>query len=149
MTAKILLLDIETAPNIAYVWGAWKQNVGQKQWVQKGHIMSIAWKWLNDDGIYYIENRKSNDKKLVTKVYELLDEADIVVAHNGQKFDLPVIIGRGVVHGLKPPSPYYVVDTLLTARKELRLVANSLANLCEELDLPRKDDHKKYPGIRS
>lgn len=147
MNAKILILDIETAPNIAYVWGAWKQNVGQKQWINKSHIMSIAYKWLGDKHIHYKENRKGDDKVIVKEIYELLDAADIVVAHNGKKFDLPVIIGRGVVHGFNPPSPYFVVDTLETARKELRLVSNSLANLCEELDLPRKEEHKKYPGF--
>lgn len=147
MTARILILDIETAPNIAYVWGAWKQNIYQKQWLEKSHIMSFAAKWLGSDDIFYVENRTSNDAEIVYNLYELLDLADIVVAHNGQKFDLPVIIGRGVVHGYKPPSPYFVVDTLLTARRELRLVSNSLANLCEELGLTTKDDHKNFPGF--
>lgn len=147
MTARILILDIETAPNIAYVWGAWKQNIGQKQWLEKGHVMSFAAKWLGDDEIMYIENRKSNDKHIITVLYDLLDQADIVVAHNGQRFDLPVILGRGVVHGLTPPSPYFIVDTFQTARKELRIVSNSLANLCEELGLTKKEDHKKFPGF--
>ena len=147
MTAKILLLDIETAPNVAFVWGAWKQNVSLKQWIEKSHIMSFAAKWLDSPFILYEENRHNNDKKIVKHLYDLLDEADIVVAHNGQKFDLPTIVGRGVVHGYKPPSPYYVVDTFQTARKELRLVSNSLANLCADLGLPVKDDHKKFPGF--
>lgn len=147
MTTKILIIDVETAPNIAYVWGAWKQNVGLKQWLERGHIMSFAAKWLDSPYIFYEENRKSNDKKIVKSIYKLLDEADIVVAHNGKKFDLPVIVGRGVVHGFTPPSPYFVVDTLETARKELRLVSNSLANLCEELGLPQKKNHQKFPGF--
>lgn len=145
--SRILILDIETAPNIAYVWGAWKQNVGQKQWLEKGHIMSFAAKWLNDPRIFYYECRKADDREIVKRLYELLDEADVVVAHNGVKFDLPTVVGRGVVHGYLPPSPYYVVDTMLVARRELRLVSNSLANLCEELGLPRKEDHKAFPGF--
>lgn len=150
MSAKILILDIETAPNIAYVWGAWKQNVGQNQWIEKSHIMSFAAKWLGkeDDDIIYVDNRTDDDSLIVAVLYQLLDEADIVVAHNGQKFDLPVIIGRGVVHGYTPPSPYFVVDTFQTARRELRLVSNSLANLCEQLGLPQKQDHKKFPGFQ-
>ena len=147
MTARILILDIETAPNIAYVWGAWKQNVGLKQWVKKSHIMSFAAKWFGENGVIYYENRKSDDKAIVKALYDLLDTADIVVAHNGDKFDLPTIIGRGVVHGFSPPSPYLTIDTVKTARKELRLVGNSLALLCEELGLPKKDEHKKYPGF--
>ena len=63
--AKILILDIETAPNIAYVWGAWKQNVGHNQRLEKSHIMSYAAKWLGKDLMFYEENRKSNDKRIV------------------------------------------------------------------------------------
>lgn len=147
MTARILLLDIETAPHIAYVWNAWKQNIYQKQWLEKGHVMSFAAKWLGDDEIVYVENRKSDDLNIITILYDLLDQADIVVAHNGQRFDLPVILGRGVIHGLTPPSPYFIVDTFQTARKELRIVSNSLANLCEEMGLTQKEDHKKFPGF--
>lgn len=145
--AKILILDIETAPNIAYVWGAWKQNIGANQWIQKTHIMSYAAKWLNDDEIFYVENRKSNDKPLLKKLFRLLDEADIVVAHNGDKFDLPVILGRGLVHDLAPPSPYFTVDTCRVARRKFRFSNNSLAVLAEELKVGTKGGHKKFPGF--
>ena len=147
MKAKILIIDIETAPNLAYVWGAWKQNVGQNQWLKKSYIMSFAAKWHGSDEVIYEDNRKNDDKKLVSVLFKLLDEADIVVAHNGRKFDLPVIVGRGVVHGFTPPSPYRIVDTLETARKEFRFVSNSLANLCEELGLTKKGQHKKFVGF--
>lgn len=146
--AKILILDIETAPNIAYVWGAWKQNIGQNQWKEKGHIMSFVAKWLDNDTIVYAENRKSNDKTIVKKLVGLLDEADIVVAHNGDRFDLPVILGRALVHGINPPSPYHTVDTCRIARRRFRYTTNSLANLAEELGLyHQKEKHKKFPGF--
>lgn len=147
MIAKILFIDIETAPNMAYVWGAWKQNIGQKQWLNKSYIMSVSWKWLDDLIPDYVENRGNNDAPLVKTIYDLLDKADIVVAHNAKKFDIPMVLGRGVVHGYNPPSPFHVVDTYDIARRELRFVSNSLMNLCEELDLPRKEDHKKFPGF--
>lgn len=147
MKSKILILDIETAPNLAYVWGAWKQNIGQKQWSEKGHIMSFAAKWLEEDEIIYEENRTSNDKHIVQSLFSLLDRADIVVAHNGRAFDLPTVLGRGVIHRINPPSPYHIVDTLTVARKEFRFVSNSLANLTEEFGVTEKDDHKKFPGF--
>lgn len=145
--SKILILDIETAPNIAYVWGAWKQNVGQKQWLDKTHIMSYAAKWLGEDEIIYKENRKQNDKPLVKALFKLMDEADIVIAHNAKKFDIPTILGRGIIHSLDPPSPFRVVDTLIDARREFRFVSNSLANLAEELGVEEKDSHKNFPGF--
>lgn len=148
MTAKVLLIDIETSPNIAYVWGAWKQNVGSNQWIEKTHIMSFAAKWLDEEEVMYEENRTSNDKKIIREIYNLLDEADVVVAHNGDGFDLPTILGRGVAHSYVPPSPYHVVDTLKIAKRRFRFPQNSLAFLCEHLNLPRKLDHKKYPGFK-
>lgn len=147
MTAKILLIDIETSPNIAYVWGAFKQFVGAKQWIEKTHIMSYSSKWLGSGEIRYEENRGSNDKKIVKSIYTLLDKADIVIAHNGDNFDLPTIVGRGIVHGYTPPSPYFTVDTCKISRRQFRFPMNSLEFLCDHLDLPRKGGHKKYPGF--
>ena len=115
---KTLIFDIETSPNLAYVWGKWKQNVGDNQFVEKSYIMSFAAKWLHDDEIIYTDNRHNDDKKLVGELYDLLDQADVVVAHNGKRFDLPKVLGRGIVHGYTPPSPYAIVDTLLVARKK-------------------------------
>lgn len=147
MTAKVLLIDIETAPNVAYVWGAFKQFINAKQWISKTHIMSFAAKWLDEDEVIYEENRKSDDRKIVKSLYKLLDEADVVVAHNGDGFDLPTIVGRGVVHGLTPPSPYFTVDTYKVTKRKFRFPQNSLEFLTTHLDLPKKDGHKKYPGF--
>lgn len=147
MKAKILILDIETAPNMAYVWGAWKQNVGANQWIKKGYTMSFAAKWLGSGEVFYEENRGDNDRKLIKKLLKLLDEADIVVAHNGRKFDIPTILGRAVVHRLPPPSPFHQVDTLEVARREFRFVSNSLAVVAELLGLSGKDKHKNFPGF--
>ena len=129
--AKVLIFDIETSPNLAYVWGKWKQNIYSGQFLEKSYIMSFAAKWLDNDEIIYFDNRHNNDKQLVRELYKLLDEADVVVAHNGKKFDLPRVLGRGLVHGLMPPSPYHVVDTLLVARRRFGFLSNSLADLCE------------------
>ena len=145
--SRILLLDIETAPNTAYVWGAWKQNISQNQWREKGWIMSAALKWLDEDEILYLENRSHKDKNIVKKIFSYLDDADIVVAHNAKRFDIPYILGRGVALGLRPPSPFHVVDTLTVARNKFRFVSNSLANLAEELGTTRKREHGKYPGF--
>lgn len=145
--ANVLILDIESSPNLAYVWQKWKVNIGDNQFLEKSYLMSYAAKWLGEDLIYYEENRHNNDAGLVKGIFDLLDQADVVVAHNGDKFDLPTIMGRGVVHGFKPPSPYHTVDTLKIARKKFRFLSNSLEALCNELGLPKKGKHKEFPGF--
>lgn len=145
--AKILIIDIETSPNLAYVWSKWKQNVGDNQFIEKSYLMSFAAKWLEEDQVIYEENRHGDDRKIVDSIFSLLDEADVVVAHNGDKFDLPTILGRGLKHGLQPPSPYQTVDTLKVAQRRFRFVSNTLSALCEDLGLTKKDTHKEFPGF--
>ncbi len=145
--AKILILDIETAPNLAYVWRFFKENVGAKQVVEHSEIISYAYKWLGDPTVHYYDVQYATEAAILEPLMEVLDNADIVVAHNGNKFDLPTIQGRALVAGLRPPSPYKTVDTLLVARYEFNFPANSLEYLSTILGVDKKDDHKKFPGF--
>src|SRR3546814_6332122 len=61
--------------------------------------------------VIYHENRTDDDVDITAKLIALLDEADVVIGQNSDRFDLPTINGRALVAGLKPPSPYKTVDT--------------------------------------
>lgn len=146
--SKILIVDIETAPKIAYVWRFWKENISPKQVKQHGHIMSFAAKWLGADDITYVENRKEDDRKIVSRLCELLDQADMVIAHNGEGFDFPQIRARAVVHGIKPPSPFKAIDTYKIAKREFGFPSNSLEYLTNVLNCKtKKGKHSKFPGF--
>jgi hypothetical protein len=145
--AKILILDIETSPNIAYVWRFWKENVGAKQVLDHSTIMSFAYKWLGEKETYYFDTQFHKEEEILPFLIEVLDAADIVVAHNGNKFDLPTIQGRAMVAGIRPPSPYKTIDTLLVARYEFNFPSNSLEYLSGILDVEEKDSHKEFPGF--
>jgi hypothetical protein len=67
-----------------------------------------------------------DDKKLLQKLWPLLDEADIVVAHNAVRFDIPKINTRFLHHGITPPSPYKMVDTLKVAKRYFGFTSNRL-----------------------
>jgi predicted RNA-binding Zn-ribbon protein involved in translation (DUF1610 family) len=145
---KVLILDIETSPHLAFVWKFFKENISAKQVKENGYLLSFAAKWLEEDEIFYEENRKDNDRVLIKNLCILLDEADIVVAHNGAKFDLPKILGQALVHQLPPPSPVKIIDTCLIARKEFGFPSNSLEYLCNILNLKnKKTAHSKFPGF--
>lgn len=147
MTAKICILDIETSPNLAYVWRFFKENIGAKQVLEHTEIMSFAYKWLGEEKSYYYDTQFDSEHKLLTYLLEVLDAADIVVAHNGNKFDLPTIQGRAMVAGLHPPSPYKIVDTVAVARSEFNFPSNSLEYLSKILGVEEKGGHKNFPGF--
>lgn len=145
MTAKTLFLDIETAPKRAFVWSMWKQNIGLNQLEADGYILCWCAKWA--DGTKVLSGKLTkeevadeDDSRIVAEVHKLMDKADIIVGHNGDRFDLPIINTRFVTHGLLPPSPYKTVDTLKVARDKFKFTSNRLDALGMFLGLGRKID---------
>jgi hypothetical protein len=122
LSARILLLDIETAPIIAAVWQPYEANAVYI--IRDTYILSFAAKWLGERGVKThtlpdyprYRSHRHDDKSLVRELWNYLDSADIVVAHNGVRFDMPKIRARMVVHDLPPPSHYRTIDTLQIAR---------------------------------
>lgn len=148
--ANILYVDIETAPSLAYVWRMWKENIGVKQLKEHNRVLSFSAIWNDDDDskVMYFENRSHNDKKLIKTYLTLADRADVIIGHNVQNFDCATMNGRAMILGLKPPSPYKVVDTYQAAKKEFKLEANSLEYLSAVLGVKNKKlSHKKFPGF--
>lgn len=145
--AKILVIDIETAPKLAYVWRFYKENISPKQVKEHGSILSFAAKWLGNKSVIYSDVQTKTEAQIVQEMIDLLSEADVVVAHNAKKFDIPMIIGRALVLGIAPPSPFKVVDTLLEARRLFGMPSNSLEYLALILGCTAKDGHKEFPGF--
>lgn len=135
MTPKILLLDLETSPLLGYSWGIWETNILSV--VEPVKILSVAWKWLGDKQINCsaLPDYKGykggvvDDKRLVSDLWDLLDQADICVAHNANAFDCKVSNARFIAHGLVAPSDYKIVDTLKVAKKYFKFNSNALNDL--------------------
>jgi len=152
LAPKILILDIETAPIEAYVWGLFDQNIGLD--MVKTHTTVLSWsaKWRGDDKVMYRDLRNSkdvrDDKELVRIIRDLLDEADVVVTQNGKKFDIKKLNYRFVQHGLTPPSTFKHIDTLQIARSKFGFDSNKLAHLTATLCTKHKKlAHAKFPGF--
>lgn len=148
---RVLLLDIETSPIEAYVWSLWKQNVGLNQIKAEWNILSYCAKWLGEETIYYDDARESNgadDSHLVQQLWALLDAADIVIAQNGKRFDVPKINARFVLSGMLPPSPYKIIDTLLMAKQQFGFTSKRLEWMTDKLCVHhKKNKHAKFPGF--
>lgn len=141
MGAKILLLDIETAPLVGQAWGKYDQNI--LKIIRPSFMLSFAYKWLGEKKVYCkalpdysgYDKNKVDDKYLVQDLWKLFDEADIIVAHNGDQFDIKKSYARFAVHDLPAPRPVKTIDTKKIAKKHFRLDSNSLSDLGQFLDL--------------
>jgi hypothetical protein len=142
--ARVLLYDLEISPILGWVYDMYDANVLRVE--RPKHLMSIAWKWLDEEHINVMalpdfpgySHNKHSDRGLVKVLRELLNEADIVIAHNATGFDNKIASARMAYHNILPPSPYQTVDTLTVARRNFKFGANSLQFLSEQLGLGSK-----------
>lgn len=148
---KILIFDLETSPELGYVWGRFKQFLAPVQVEQRSYLLTWSAKWLGEKEVLAdaIPNYRAcegkygpeDDFEVVSSMWHLLDECDVAIAHNGLRFDFPYLNSRFAYHGLGMPSPYKAVDTCKIAKKYFRFPANSLKELgiYLNIDTPKLD----------
>lgn len=111
-------------------WG-WLDN--QKKKISK--IESVA---VNDFKTYKKDFR--DDRALVKKLHEVMSQADLIVGHNSDKFDIKKINYKFIKYGLAPLDIPPTVDTLKAARKYANASSNSLYYLAKEFGVSMKVD---------
>ena len=142
---KILIFDIETSPLKSYVWGMWKQNLHLDHILSEWFMICWSAKWLYSDEVLGDvmtpeEILKEDDKRVVTSLWNLMEEADIVVAHNGNKFDIPRMNARFIINELPPNKPFVSIDTCAIARKQFGFTSNKLDALATYFGYEHKLD---------
>jgi len=144
--AKILLFDIETAPMEVYVWQLKNNNyINIHQIIKDWNMICWRAKWLFSDTVEGAcqtpkEAINRDDKRVTKELWKLIDEADILIAHNLRNFDLKKANTKFLQHGMNPPSSCQLIDTLLEARKTFKFSSNKLDYLCQMLGIGAKLD---------
>lgn len=149
--AKVLIWDVETSPVLIEAWQTWEAHALEIK--REQYLLSFAYKWLGEDETHVValpDFRKAyaanpeDDTELVKALHAVLSEADITVAHNGDKFDKKKANARFLKAGLPPTRPSTSVDTLKVARKHFSLSSNRLDALGEYLGVGRKEETGGY-----
>lgn len=146
--AKILLFDLETSPMISYHFGKWGVNINDDDIIQDWKILCFSAKWLFEDKMLSFKMTKKelktfDDSRLAKELWKLLDEADIVIAHNANKFDIKRSNTKFLENRLNLPSSYQVIDTLLHARKKFAITSNRIDYIGQYLNVGRKIETPK------
>ena len=142
---KRLFFDIETAPNIGFFWTAgFKLNITTESIIKERAIICICYKWEEDKITHSLNwDSKQNDKKMLQDFIKVANEADELVGHNGDKFDLAWIRTRCLFHRIDMFPNYITIDTLKVARSKFKFNSNKLNYIAKYLGIGQKI-HTEY-----
>jgi predicted RNA-binding Zn-ribbon protein involved in translation (DUF1610 family)/DNA polymerase elongation subunit (family B) len=152
---RIILYDIETSHNVVAVFQlAHNDYINPDNLLQERYVVCASWKELGESKVHSVstlDNPKRfkanphDDRHVVETLHSVLSEADVIVAHNGDKYDVRFVAGRGLKHKLGPLPPIVSIDTLKIAKSRFLLNANSLDYLGKYLGVGGKV--KTTPGL--
>lgn len=141
---RLLLLDIETAPNIAHVWGLWDQNVGINQLLDASYVMCWAAKWQGETELQFDSVYQSKPKAMLKRIHKLLSECDAAITYNGKSFDIPTLNKEFLLHNMAPPPPYKQIDLCQVAKSTFRFPSNKLAYIAKALGVVEKKNTRGH-----
>lgn len=144
-SARILLLDIETSLMKFYGFSPKVDYIPHELMIQDWSVLCYAARWLFGpetfgEVVTPQESIDREDARIMRGIWNLIDEADIVVTQNGIQFDLKKLNSRFLMAGLPPPSPYMNVDTLKVSREEFGWSYNRLDALGRKFGIGQKSD---------
>ena len=131
----ICFMDIETSYMLLAGFGMYDQNFTPKNIIQDWHMICASWKFQGDDKVYNVVGNGKNDKKIAKTLHDVINGSDLLVWHNGDKFDLKKMRARMIFHGLDPLRPVPTVDTLKVSRKMFGFSSHRLGYIAKFLGL--------------
>lgn len=143
---------------LSYIWSARTEYVGPHLIHHDTFLLSWAAKWHGQKKTMSAvltpdEAVGQDDARIVQQLADLVREADIVVAHNGDKFDVKKLNARLLLLQQEPLGPVRTIDTCMLSKRTFSLASNSLGYLARALGVRQKMDtggfdlwHRCYMG---
>ena len=138
---KTLLLDIEAAPTIGYLWSLRSDYIPAEHIVEPGYTLCWSAKWHGKPGIMFDSIHRSGARRFTRAIHNLLGEADAVISYNGRRYDLPTLQKDFLLQRFSPPAPYSQIDLYQTAKK-FNFISRKLNFICKQLDIGEKMKHR-------
>jgi DNA polymerase elongation subunit (family B) len=145
-TIKRLFFDIETSPNIGYFWRAgYKLNIGPENIIEERKIICISYKWEHEETIHTLTwDFNLCDKQMLIDFIKVANQADEMIAHNGDRFDIKWIRTRCIYHRVPMMPDYKTLDTLKKAKYGFNFNSNKLDYIAQFLGVGAKIKHSGF-----
>jgi len=137
---KVLLLDCETSPNTAYVWGLFKQNISLDKIIDTSSLLCWSAKWLGNEETMFSSVQQNTIYQMLADIHSLLNEADVVITYNGNKFDIPILNKEFILHGMPPPAPYKSIDLYRVGKQQFKFTSHKLDHIAQQLGVGQKKE---------
>lgn len=142
---KRLFFDIETSYVIFRGWRTGEQYVSHDNIITDKKIICICYKWQYEDEVHELRwTDRQDDKQMIKDFIKVLGQADEIIGHNGDRFDIKEIRTRAIQQGVLMFPKYRTLDTLKKARKYFNFHSNKLDYLGQVLNVGRKLDHEGF-----
>lgn len=135
-----LFLDIETSPDVVMTWRiGFKINIAHDSILRERAIICACWSWEDEKKVHYAHwDKDQDDKVILAPLLEAINEADEIVYHNGERFDMPWVKTRCLFHKLPTLPTHKGVDTLQWARRRFYFNSNKLDYIARFLGIGGK-----------
>jgi DNA polymerase elongation subunit (family B)/rubredoxin len=142
---KRLFFDIENSPYVAYTFQLWNTTIPYEAIIKHSKIICISYKWEGEDKVHrLVWDKNQNDKTLLEKFMPIINKADEVIGHNGDRFDIRVVRTRCIFHRVPMFPTYRTLDTLKKARQFFKFPNNKLDTILQYLGLGTKLKHSGF-----
>lgn len=139
MKLKKLYIDIETLPNIAVNWAAGSEvSIPYNFIIKEREILCIGYKWEGKRVQNLCRSKRVSEKDILKKFLKIASEADVIIGHNGDRFDIKWIKTRLLMLDLGPLPDIISIDTLKLARSNFLFNSNKLDYIAKALGIGHK-----------
>lgn len=138
---KRLFFDIETSPNLVFSWNVgYDIRIDYDNIIKERAIICICYKYEGEDKVHSLSWDKGDDEKMLRKFVDVINDADEVIGHNSDKFDVKWVRTRCIFHGIYMDHNIKSIDTLKAARGKFKFNSNKLDYIGKYLGMGQKMD---------
>lgn len=135
---KIVTFDIETSPHLSFHFGRWQQNIPASNTVNESKMICWAAKEYGEKDIEFASIWEDGEDYVLERLWEIMDEADVIIGFNSDKFDIKRVMGEFFLRGWEPPSPFHSVDLFKQAKRHFAFSSNRLKDILKARGLSPK-----------
>ena len=143
---KRLFFDIETSPMIVYSWRVgYNISLPYDNVIEDWKVICISYKWEHENKVKNLTWDSDHcDKQMLIDFIKIANEADEIIAHNGDRFDIKKVRTRCIYHRIPMFPKYRTLDTLKKAKGSFTFPNNKLDTIAKYLGVGAKLKHDGF-----